>query len=83
MLYGKIRVTFVYHSAMRKFDLKAPKIGDGQRKLRGVRALKNGGGSLAVGSYLQRGSGPPPSGLCPNWCHPGVASRIEYRGQNG
>ena len=53
MLYGKILVNFVYNSALKKFDYRgrwfqAPKMGGGQRKLRAD--------SLAVGSYLQRGS---------------------------
>ena len=30
------------------------------KKTQGRTALKNGGASLAVGSYLQRGSAPPP-----------------------
>ena len=34
--------------------LQLPKIGGGQSKTQGQTALKNGGGSLAVGSYLQR-----------------------------
>ena len=46
MLYDKIGVTLVYNFALRKFDFR------GQWPA----TPKKGGGSLAVGSYLQRGS---------------------------
>ena len=45
--------------------LQLPKIGGGQRKLRGGEPWKTGGGSLAVGSYLQRGSAPLPPPMQP------------------
>ena len=47
------------------------------KKTQGRRALKNGGGSLAVGSYLQRGSAPPPPGqMCQGRtnCTPGATT---------
>ena len=66
---GRIGVTFVYNFALRKFDFRGrwsatPKNRGLSKKTQGRRALKNGGGSLAVGSYLQRSSAPPPPG---NW----------------
>ena len=39
--------------------MQLQEIGGSQREPRRGRALKNGGGSLAVGSYLQRGCAPP------------------------
>ena len=64
MLYGKIGVTFVYNFALRKFDFREPwsatsKNRGRSKKTQGLTALKNGGSSLAVSSYLQRGSLPP------------------------
>ena len=65
-VYGIIGVPFVYIFALRKFDFKGrgsvtPKNKGRSKKIQGRTGLKNGGGSLAVGSYLQRGSAPPPS----------------------
>ena len=71
MLYGKIGVTFVYNCALRKFDfgatLSLPTIGAGgggegvfKGSTQGQTALKNGNGTFAAGSYLQRGSAPLP-----------------------
>ena len=63
--------------------LQLPKIGGGKR---GRRALKNGGSSLAVGSYLQRGSAPPPPRAlqsAPSWVvtrRRGEASALIGRG---
>ena len=61
----KIVVTFVYNFALGKFDFRGqwsatPKNRGRSKKMQGRRALKTGGASLAVGSYLQRGSAPPP-----------------------
>ena len=65
MLYGKIRVTIVYNFALKNCDFRGrwfatPKNRGRSKKTQRRTALKNGGGSLAVGSYLQRGSAPPP-----------------------
>ena len=65
MLYVKIGVTIVYNFALRKFDFRGwwsptPKNRGQSKKTQGRTALKNWGGSLAVCSYLQRGSAPPP-----------------------
>ena len=60
MLYGKSGVPFVCNfklSDFRGWWSATPK-NRGQSK-------KSGGGSLAVGSYLQRGSAPPPPS--PSW----------------
>ena len=68
MLYGMIGVTFVYNSALRKFDFRgrwfvSPKNGGRSKKAQGQTDLKNEGSSLAVGTYLRRGSAPPPLGV--------------------
>ena len=65
MLYGKIGVTILYNFALRKFYFRGqrsatPKNRGRSKKTQERTALKNWGGSLAVGSYLQRGSDPPP-----------------------
>ena len=66
----------VYNFALRKFDFRGQwsattKNRGGSKKTEGQRALKNGGCSLAVGSYLQTGSAPPHWGQflqgCPGW----------------
>ena len=59
----KIIVTFVYNFALTIFYFRGtwfqtPKNRGRSKKTQGRTALKNGGGSLAVGSYLQRGSAP-------------------------
>ena len=64
MLYGKIGVTIVYNFPLKNCDFRRrwsaiPKNRGRSKKTQGRTALKNGGGSLAVGSYLQRGSAPP------------------------
>ena len=41
-------------------SLQLSKIGGSLGKTQGQTALKSGGGSLAVGSYLKKGSAPPP-----------------------
>ena len=65
MLYGIIGVPFVYNFALRKFDFRGrwsatPKNRGRSKKTQGWIGLKSGGGSLAVGTYLQRGSAPSP-----------------------
>ena len=74
MLYGMIGVPFVHNSAFRKFDFRgrwsvSPKNRGRSKKTQKWTGLKSGSGSLAVGTYLQRGSGPPPprrAGPCPS-----------------
>ena len=56
---------FIYNFALRKFDFRGwwsatPKNRGWSKKTQVWTGLKNGGGSLAVGTYLQRGSAPPP-----------------------
>ena len=63
--YDKIGVIFVYNFALKKFNFRGRwfqtlKNRGQSKKTQGRTALKNRGGSLAVGSYLQRGSAPPP-----------------------
>ena len=63
MLYGKIGVTIVYNFALRKFDFRGrwsatPQNRGRSKKTQGRTVLKNGGGSLAVSTHLQRGSAP-------------------------
>ena len=63
MLIGRIKVTFVHNFVLRNYDLKwqwsaTQKNRGRSKKIQGQTALKNGSGSLAVGSYLQRGSTP-------------------------
>ena len=67
MLCAKMRVTILryiilYWESMILGGsiLQSPKIGVGQRKLRDGQPKKVGAVDLAVGSYLQRGSAPPP-----------------------
>ena len=65
MLYGKIGVTFVYNFGLRSFYFRgqwsATLQNRGQsKKTQGQTALKNGGGSLAVGSSRVL----PESSLC-------------------
>ena len=62
-LYGIIGVTFVYDFVLRKCDLKGPYSATSKnrgwaKKNEGWIAVKSGGGSLTVSSYLQRGSVP-------------------------
>ena len=79
MLYGRIRVTIVYSFELKKFDFRGwwsatPKYRGWSKKSYGPTTLKNRGGSLAVGSYFQRGSTPPPQHHPPdhlNTCPPG------------
>ena len=52
--FGKLWTT----PGVRCMTLK--KIGGGKTKTNGLTALKSRGDSLAVGTYLQRGSAPPP-----------------------
>ena len=57
--------TFVYKFALKKFDFRGrlsatPQNRGWSKKTEGWRGLNSGDGSLAVGSYLQRGSAPPP-----------------------
>ena len=64
---GKIRVTFVHNFTLKKFDFRGWWLATAKHrrwsmKTQGQRALKNGGGSLAIGSYLQRGSAPQGQG---------------------
>ena len=64
MLIGRIGVTFVHNFVLRNYDFRwewsaTQKNSGRSKKIQGQTALKNGGGSLAVGSYLQRGSAPP------------------------
>ena len=68
MLYGKIGVTFVYNFALRKF-----------RGQWSATPKKNGGGSLAVGSYLKESVPPPPplgAGVGGGW----IGSSTTYGG---
>ena len=65
MLYGKIGVTILYNFALRKFDFRGrqsatPNNREWSEKTQERTALKNGGDSLAVSSYLQKSSAPPP-----------------------
>ena len=64
MLYGKIGVTILYNFALRKVYFRgrlsaSPKNRGRSKKTQERTALKNWGGSLAMGSYIQRGSDPP------------------------
>ena len=57
--------SLLYNFTLRKFDFRGqlsvtPKNRGRSKKTQGRTALKNGGGSLAVGSYLLRVSAPPP-----------------------
>ena len=71
MLYGKIGGTFVWNLHLESLilegsGLQLPTIG-GVKETQWQTPQKNGGGSLAAGSYLQRGSAsppPPPRGDC-------------------
>ena len=68
MLHGMIGCTCLYNSALGKFDFRgqwsvSPKNRGQLKKTQGWIGLKSGGGSLAAGTYLQRGSAPPPPGL--------------------
>ena len=65
MLYGMIEVPFVCNFALRKIDFRGrwsvtPKNRGRSKKIQGQIGLKSGGGSLAVCTYLQRGSAPHP-----------------------
>ena len=65
MLYGKTGVTIVYNIALSKFDFRdqwsaTPQNRGRSKKNQGRTVLKHWAGSLAVGSYIQRGSAPPP-----------------------
>ena len=56
---------FVYNLELRKFDFRGqwsatPKNRGRSKKTQGWTGLESEGGSLAVGTYLQRGSAPPP-----------------------
>ena len=62
---GKIGVSFVYKFALKKFDFRGrwsatAKNRGRSKKTEGQRALSNRGVTLAVGSYFQRDSAPPP-----------------------
>ena len=63
MVYEINGVPFVYNFALRKFVFRGrwsvtPKNKGPSKKTQGRTGLKSGGGSLAVGTYLQRGSAP-------------------------
>ena len=65
MLFGSIGFTLVYTFLLRKYDFRrqwsATLKNRGQSKnTHELTGVKNGGSSLAVGIYLQRGSAPPP-----------------------
>ena len=65
MHYENIGIPFVCNFALRKFYFRGrwsatPKNRGRLKKTHGLTALKSGGSSLAVGSYFQRGSDPPP-----------------------
>ena len=49
----------LYKEILRGGGLQPPKIGGWSKKTQGWTALKSGGGSLTVESYLQTGSAPP------------------------
>ena len=59
MLNGGIEVTFIYYFVLRKYDFWEQWSATPQNRKR--TALRSQGGSLAVGSYFQRESPPPPS----------------------
>ena len=57
MFQGEIGVTFIYNFVLRKFDFRGqwsatPKNRGQSKQTLGQTALKSGGGSLAVVSYL-------------------------------
>ena len=68
MLYEISGVSFVCNFAFRRFDFRGrwsatPQNRGWSKKTQGWTGLKGSGGSLAVGTYLQRGSAPPGSHL--------------------
>ena len=64
-LESLLYITCTLSFPLRKYDFRgqlfaAPKNRGQSKRTQGRTVLKNEGGSLAVGSYLQRGSAPPP-----------------------
>ena len=67
MEYGVIGILLGYNFVLRKYGFRGrwsatPKNRELSEKTQGWTGLKSGSGSLAVGTYLQRGSAPFPRG---------------------